>query len=204
MGRGLNLTRRGVLVASGGQRIDWPRTLASKGVGRLTVRHLRFRRQAAGTCVLHCVLLDMSTSMLKGQKMAQAKGYLLSLSEQLYRQRDDIAVLGFSGEGARWIQQPGKAMVFNAPWIALLGAGGGTPIEAAMEQLNHLLRSQARQDRVVHTWLLTDGRFVKIPNKPAWLHHGVVVDFEMESVALGRCQALAQEWGIDWVKGVAG
>lgn len=200
LGRGLNLTRRGALLTSGGQRIDWLRTLASKGSDRLAARHLRFRRQAAGTRVLHCVLLDMSKSMLKGQKMAQAKGYLLSLSEQAYRQRDDIAVLGFSGEGARWIQPPGKAMVCNTPWIEPLGAGGGTPIGDALEYLSDLLRSQTRQQKVVHTWLLTDGRFVDLPTKPTMLEHCVVVDFEMESVALGRCQALAQEWGVDWEK----
>lgn len=136
--------------------------------------------------------------------MAQAKGYLLSLSEQVYRQRDEIAVLGFSGKGARWIQQPGKAMGVNAPWIELLGAGGGTPVCAALEHLNDLLLRQAHKDKVVQAWLLTDGRFVDLPTKPMLLQHCVVVDFETESVGLGRCQALAKEWGADWVKGMAG
>lgn len=181
--------------------MHWPRTLVQKGRGPLTLAHVRFRPQPAGTRVLHCVLLDMSTSMLKASKLAQAKGYLLALSEHAYRQRDEIAVIGFSGQGAHWVQQPAKANALGAQWIAPLGAGGGTPLHAAMGLLEPLLNQQARQGSVVCTWLLTDGRFVQVPSRPAHLQQCVVVDFDSQYVAVGKCQQLAQHWGADWQSG---
>ena len=78
-----------------------------------------------GSNTLHCVLLDMSASMLRGEKLALAKGCLLALTESFYRRREHLAVIGFSGNEARLLQAPGKVATFNAGWIAPLRGGGG-------------------------------------------------------------------------------
>ena len=81
--------------------------------------------------------------MLKGQKLARAKGYVLALGEAVYRRRETWAVLGFSGMGLQWLQRPGKSGVHNRAWISALGGGGGTPLQAALQAAAETLSNRA-------------------------------------------------------------
>ena len=195
-GRGLNTAGKGRAQAVEGQRVDWVKTLSRKGPQTLQIEHLQYRQQPAGSSVLQLVLLDMSASMLKANKLAKAKGYLLALTEQAYRNREYMGVIGFGGEGAQWLQRPAKAQAFNGDWVDPLGGGGGTPLEAA---LNLLAPWLAKRNQKVCVWLLTDGRFEQVPEKPVGLDDCVVVDFESDSLALQRSKVLAQKWGAQWV-----
>ena len=183
-------------------RIDWPASLRQKRQAPWQLAHLRYRPQAAGQMVLHLVLLDQSASMLKGEKLARAKGYVLALGEAVYRRREIWGVLGFSGMGLQWLQRPGKSGVHNRAWISALGGGGGTPLQAALhaatDMQKRIHKQQLGQSTVCCLWLISDGRFLEQPPRPAAMQGVVVVDAESERVALGRCQQLAQAWQADY------
>lgn len=173
------------------QRMDWVRTLASKGAQALAAEHFRYRRHAAGSAVVHLVLIDMSASMLRTGKLARAKGCLLALMQQAYRDREHIGVISFGGQGADWLARPGKAQAFNENWIAPLGGSGGTPLEAGLQLL---VPAMQKTDRLPHVWLLTDGRFAQLPEKPPGMARCTIVDLELDELRLQRCQALAEHW----------
>lgn len=147
--------------------------------------------------MLNLVLIDMSASMLKASKLARAKGYLLALSREAYQDRERIGVIGFGGQGAQWLQHPSKAQAFNNAWVDPLGGGGGTPLEAALSLLAPWL---AQRDQKIRVLLLSDGRFAHSPEKPHGLIDCVIVDFESDGLALQRCKALAQKWGVQCVR----
>lgn len=177
------------------------KTLARKGRRPLKREHLHYRPQPVGSQTLHCVLLDMSSSMLRGEKLALAKGCLLALSESFYRRREHLAVIGFSGAQARLLKAPGKALAFNAGWIQPLRGGGATPVESAMQlaqQLLHRARA-ASSGQTLSLWLLTDGRFSALPARPLLADSCHIVDFETEAVALQRCRRLALDWDAQWI-----
>ncbi len=175
--------------------MDWLRTLVAKGAAPLALAHLRQRRHAAGAMALHCVLIDQSASMLRGHQLAWAKGCLLALTEQVYQRRERLAVIGFGGTDARLLQAPGKVAAFNAAWIAPLGGGGATPIEAALRMLSDVMaRDAKRTPAPVTLWLLTDGRFDPLPERPPHIDACHIVDFEGDGLRLRRCAQLAKAW----------
>lgn len=173
-----------------------------KGARPLQAQDLRYRPQPVGSNTLHCVLLDMSASMLRGEKLALAKGCLLALSEQFYRRREHLAVIGFSGDAARLLQAPGKAAAFNAEWIRPLGGGGATPVDSALQLADSLLQRarRASSGQLLSLWLLTDGRFAALPARPRLADCCQVVDFENEAVVLQRCARLALAWDAQWIR----
>ena len=73
LGRASNTSGAGRAQTPARQRLDWHQTLAAKGAQPLALAHLRYRQQASGAKLVHCVLLDQSASMLRGQKLALAK-----------------------------------------------------------------------------------------------------------------------------------
>lgn len=162
--------------------------------------HLRYRKQPAGAQLMHCVLLDTSASMLRGQQLARAKGYLQAIAEQAYRQRDQLCVLGFSGDSAYVIQAGAKAQAFNDGWIRPIAGGGGSPLASAISLLERLLQ-HARRQGPVHAcvWLLTDGRFAQVPERPNGAGQITVVGFDRGGLPLQLSQRLAARWHADWV-----
>lgn len=187
--------------AQPGTRIHWARTLAGKGADALTTAHLRFHPRRDGGAMLYCLVLDCSASMLRGQTLAKAKGLLLRWVQQLYRQRAELAVIGFSGAGARLLQPPHKAVAFNERWIGAIGGGGGTPAAAGIALASRLARDTRRRapHRPIGVWLLTDGRFDETPPPPADADLRVIIDFEHADVPLGRARRLAEAWQADYL-----
>lgn len=162
--------------------------------------HLRYRKQPAGAQLMHCVLLDTSASMLRSQQLARAKGYLQALADQAYRQRDRLCVLGFSGDSAYVIQAGAKAQAWNEGWIRPIGGGGGSPLASAIALLERLLQ-RARRQGPVHAcvWLLTDGRFAQLPERPRCAEQITVVGFDRVGLPLQLSQRLAARWQADWM-----
>lgn len=189
------------MSGAAGARLDWVRTLLRKGRRPLQRADLRYRPQPVGSQALHCVLLDMSASMLRGEKLALAKGCLLALTESFYCRREHLAVIGFCGDQAQLLQAPGKAAAFNAGWIQPLRGGGATPVESALALAQQLLRRAraASSGQLLSLWLLTDGRFPALPARPLLADSCHIVDFETEAIALRRCQRLAQDWQAQWI-----
>jgi magnesium chelatase subunit ChlD-like protein len=176
--------------------VDWVKTLARKGSGAIAAEHFQYRRQPAGAAVLHLVLLDMSSSMLRAGKLAKAKGFLMALMRQAYRDREYVGVIGFGGLEAKWVQRPSKARAFNESWVAPLGGGGGTPLDAALKLLMPVLGKPGWMARV---WVLTDGRFAHIPESPKGMDECVIVDVESDALMLRRCKVLADQWQAQWI-----
>ena len=168
----------------------------------LQSEHLRYRRPPVGSATLHCVLLDMSASMLQGRKLALAKGCLLALTELFYRRRERLAVIGFAGPQAQLLRAPCKVAAFNAEWIAPLQGGGATPVQSAVALVEALLRQQkaVKPGLLASVWLLTDGRFDPLPARPQGADSCHIVDFEQEAVALQRCARLARDWGAECIE----
>ncbi len=137
--------------------------------------------------------------MLRGRRLATAKGVLLAWTAMLYRRRESLAVIAFSGDAARVLQAPRKAAVFNQGWIAPIAGGGGTPAASAMALAEALLARHRRSVPGEHVavWLLSDARFASLPPRPRHADQYTVIDFDEGPFALGRARRLARAWKAD-------
>ncbi|WP_462384217.1 vWA domain-containing protein [Pseudomonas sp. Marseille-QA0892] len=134
--------------------------------------------------------------MLKGRNLSLAKGLLVHWSARIYRERGQMVVIGFSGNGAQVLQSPTRAGPRNEQWIRPIAGGGGTPVTAGL-QLAEELVARARKGRrpfAVALWLLSDGRFEPLPPRPTFADTVGLVDFESTRVRLGRMPRLADAW----------
>lgn len=167
----------------------------------LAAEHLQFQRRGGAQGALYCLVMDGSASMLRGRQLARAKGLLLAWTRQLYRQRAEIAVIVFAGGGARIVRAPGKVGPFSERWIAPIGGGGGSPVEAGLALAGRVLARGRRQQpgRTCGLWLLSDFRFAGEPQRPASADFCALVDFEQAAVPLGRAQRLAERWQADYL-----
>ncbi|WP_240702238.1 vWA domain-containing protein [Trinickia terrae] len=180
-----------------GTRIAWPLTLAAKRDGGLRAEHLRFVREAARESVLHCFVLDCSGSMLRGERLALAKGLLLELFEQAARTRAEVALVCFGGARADVRFGPLVPRWWNERWLEPVGGGGGTPLAPGVRRAAQLLERARRRKPAQARWLwvLTDGRSHDWPARPEAADQIIVADFESGALRLERCARLADEWG---------
>lgn len=139
--------------------------------------------------------------MLRGKRLASAKGLLLAWTAMLYRRRESLAVIGFSGKAARVLQVPQKAVVFNEGWIAPITGGGGTPAASAVMLAEVLLARRRRCSPGEHlaVWLLSDARFASVPPRPRHADQYAIIDFDEGPLALGRARQLARAWQAEHV-----
>ncbi|MGH8374305.1 MAG: magnesium chelatase, partial [Pseudomonas sp.] len=85
-------------------------------------------------------------------------------------------------------------------WLDGLGAGGGTPLLAALGEAGHWLtarqkRFPAEQQRLL---LVTDGRLKDWSMLPAIECPGMVIDIERGPIRLGRSKVLAAQLQSDY------
>nr|WP_255503090.1 VWA domain-containing protein [Cupriavidus sp. UME77] len=170
--------------------------MAAKGSQPFAPSHLRWRAQQAHAGVLHCFVLDGSASMLHGRQLALAKGVLLRLLQRAYQARAEVALVCFAAGRAEVRLQPARARPWSEAWIRPIAGGGGTPLSLGMERAGQLLAHAARRRPAQQRWLwlLSDGRSTEQPPRPDWADAVMVVDFERQAVALGRCRQLALGW----------
>ncbi|WP_230976247.1 vWA domain-containing protein [Pseudothauera nasutitermitis] len=136
--------------------------------------------------------------MLRGRRLALAKGLLQAWAARCYRRRETLMVIGFAGEQARLLHAPGKAAAFNERWIAPIAGGGATPAASAIALADRVLAQRRRSaDERVELWLLSDARFATLPPRPQRADHCTVIDFDDGPRALGRAARLAAAWGAD-------
>lgn len=173
--------------------INWPGTLLN---GRPRHRedvlfHLRTRSPQE----LWLVIVDASASTRRHQALSDAKGLLAQLFDDAYRQRARLALLTASGAVPNWQVQGLKASSGLRTWLDGLGAGGGTPLLAALGEAGRWLvarqkRFPAEQQRVL---LLTDGRLKAWSMLPTLACPGVLIDIERGPIRLGRAKLLAAQ-----------
>nr|WP_248919854.1 VWA domain-containing protein [Pseudomonas entomophila] len=179
-------------MADGG-RIAWLPTLL-KGRPRQRQDLCWQQRQADGPA-LWLVVVDASASTRRHQALAQAKGLLAELFDQAYRQRARLALLTASGNRPHWQRHGLKASAALQPWLQGLGAGGGTPLFAALEEARHWLLARRKRlpQEVQRCLILTDGRLRQWATPQPLPCATLLVDMELAAVRVGRARQLAEQ-----------
>lgn len=173
--------------------VNWPGTLLN---GRPRQRsELLFHLRTRSPHELWLVIVDASASTRRHQALSDAKGLLAQLFDDAYRQRARLALLTVSGVSPKWQVQGLKASSSLRHWLDGLGAGGGTPLLAALGeagrwQAARQKRFAAEQHRLL---VVTDGRLKDWPALPALDCPGLVIDIERGPIRLGRSKVLAEQ-----------
>ncbi|SUD69584.1 magnesium chelatase [Pseudomonas putida] len=182
---------RGRVRAAGKGRVAWLSTLLK---GRPRVRQdLCWQQRQGSAAQLWLVIVDASASTRRHKALAQSKGLLAELFDQAYRQRARLALLTASGGAPQWQRHGLKASASLQPWLNALGAGGGTPLIAALEQGRRWLqaRQKAHPQEQQRCLVFTDGRLQRSNDLQPMPCATLLVDMEMAPVRLGRAQQLA-------------
>jgi len=170
-----------------------------------------------GRGALLCLIVDTSGSMAAQRRLARVKGALEASLRRAYARRDLVAVVGFGGDGARTLVEPGTPLERAAAAARALPAGGRTPLVAGLAHAAGLLESCPRgklAGRARIAVLLTDGRSVEadrarpmaraaLARVVAAAERTVVVDLEEGRVRLGLAAELAASAGADLTRLVA-
>lgn len=178
--------------------INWPGTLLG---GRPQTREdLLFHLRSRAAHELWLVIVDASASTRRHRALSDAKGLLAQVFDDAYRQRSRMALLTASGQAPKWQVQGLKAAKGLAGWLEQLGAGGGTPLLAALTEAGDWLtvrrkRYPAEQQRLL---VITDGRLKDINGLPLLECPGLLVDIERGPIRLGRSQLLAMRLQLEY------
>lgn len=176
----------------------WVTTLLG---GRPRVREdLRWLQASAAPAQLWLVIVDASASTRRHQALSKAKGLLAGCFDQAYRERARLALLMASGNQPRWQRHGLKASAALQPWLAELGAGGGTPLLAALKEARSwlLARQKRYPNEQQRCLILTDGRLKAWQPLAPLPCVSVLVDIESAPIRLGRARQLAQELHADY------
>lgn len=189
---------RGRAQVGRGAQIAWARTLGQGRPTRLADLHWQQRQGRPGQ--LWLIVVDASASTRRHGALGHAKGLLAGLFDEAYRQRARLALLTASGSTPQWQRQGLKASAALAPWLAALGAGGGTPLLAALAEARQWLqrRQRAWPEEVQRCLVLTDGRVKAWDRETPMPCQTCVIDMELGPLRLGRALLLAQRLGADY------
>ncbi len=174
-------------------KVDWLATLL-KGRPRKAV-DLRWRQRQAQAPELWLVIVDASASTRRHQALSQAKGLLAAFFDQAYRQRARLTLLTASGRAPRWQRHGLKASAALQPWLQALGAGGGTPLLAALAEARHWLQTRRKRypQETQRCLVLTDGRLQPWPALAPLPCASLLVDMERAPVRVGKARQLAEQ-----------
>jgi len=167
-----------------------------------------------GRGALLCLIVDTSGSMAAQRRLARVKGALEAAVRRAYARRDLVAVVAFSGDGARTLVAPGAPLEHAATAARDLPAGGRTPLAAGIAHAAALLEDVdcgKLPGRARIAVLLTDGRAADpqgaaraaLARVVAAADRTVVVDLEGGGVRLGLAAKLAAAAGADLTRLVA-
>lgn len=178
--------------------INWPGTLLG---GRPQTREdLLYHLRSRSAHELWLVIVDASASTRRHRALTDAKGLLAQLFDDAYRQRARMALLTASGHSPKWQVQGLKAAKGLADWLDQLGAGGGTPLLAALTEAGAWLTLRRKRYPAERQQLLviTDGRLKDIAGLPLLECPGLLVDIERGPIRIGRAQELAVGLQLDY------
>ena len=134
--------------------------------------------------------------MLRGDRLAEAKGLLMALMRAAAAARERVALLCFAGQRTALRVPPTRAGAWREDWITPISGGGGTAVEPALRRATLLLARHRRQrpDDWRTLWLLTDGRTPENPSRPGFAQRIVIIDFDRGRDALHRTARWARRW----------
>ncbi|GAB7090215.1 VWA domain-containing protein [Halorubrum luteum] len=130
------------------------RAAAADGRTHVAADDLRksVRRSRAGTLIVFVV--DASASMRPA--MADAKGTVMSLLQDAYERRDEVAFVAVAGEQAEIVLPPTDSVTLAARHLKELPTGDRTPLPSGLAEATRLVtRADADASLVV---VVTDGR----------------------------------------------
>jgi magnesium chelatase subunit D len=130
------------------------RAAAGRGGGAVRSRDLRRSVRAAEASTLVVFAVDASASMRPA--MRAAKGTVLALLEDSYRQRDRVGFVAFAGDGAEVILPPTDSVQRAARHLKDLPTGDRTPLPAGLRTAGDVVERADPAASVVV--LVTDGR----------------------------------------------
>nr|WP_244156943.1 VWA domain-containing protein [Pseudomonas coleopterorum] len=183
--------RQGAARAAAAGTVDWPATLLQ---GRPRQRDdLRWQQRRSAAQQLWLVVVDASASTRRHGALAEAKGVLAQVFDDAYWQRARLALLTASGSGPIWQCHGLKASAALQPWLAELGAGGGTPLLAALDQARDWLKQRGRRypEEAQRCLVFTDGRLKSLDGMAPLACPALLVDMERGPIRLGRARTLA-------------
>ena len=187
----MNTGRQGKARSAQRGAINWPGTLLG---GRPQCRaDLLFHLRSRSAPELWLVIVDASASTRRHRALTDAKGLLAQLFDDAYRQRARMALLTASGQSPKWQVQGLKAAKGLSDWLEQLGAGGGTPLLAALTEAGHWLAARRKRYSAEQQKLLvvTDGRLKAMGALPRLECPGMLIDIERGPIRLGRAEELA-------------
>jgi magnesium chelatase subunit D len=130
------------------------RAATVRGSDAVESRDLRASVRAGESGTLVVFAVDASASMRPA--MRAAKGTVLELLKDAYRERDEVAVVAFAGEEAEVLLPPTDSVTLAARHLKDLPTGDRTPLPAGLATAGEVLdRADPAASIVV---LVTDGR----------------------------------------------
>jgi magnesium chelatase subunit ChlD-like protein len=161
---------------------------------------LRWQVRRGAAHELWLVIVDASASTRRHNALSEAKGVLAQVFDNAYRQRARLALLTASGQRPGWQAHGLKAGAALQPWLDGLGAGGGTPLLAALDEARAWLvrRQRQRPAERQRCLVLTDGRIKHLSPVTPLGCPTLLIDMEKGAIRLGRAVGLAGALGADY------
>ncbi len=138
------------------------RAAATRGGQRVDEQDLRTSVRAGKASTTIVFVVDASTSMRPA--MRAAKGVVLELLEDAYKQRDEVAFVAFAGDEAEVLLPPTRSVTLAARHLKEVPTGGRTPLPAGLRTAATLLERADTEAGVVV--LVTDGRATVTEGSP--------------------------------------
>ncbi|MDO4910933.1 MAG: VWA domain-containing protein [Corynebacterium sp.] len=160
---------------------------------------LQGQKRVYGQKNLIIFLVDASGSMAARDRLATVTGAVVSLLDEAYKKRDQVAVISVRGAAPEIVLEPTGSVDRAVGALRQARTGGKTPLVAGMREAAAMARRAELKDPAVNpiVVIVTDGRATdgKTADAAAYLNrvHSVVVDSEKAGrVRLGLAGELAR------------
>ena len=197
--KGVSLGHQRANTKRQGNAIDWFATVINSP-HQWAPKTLRYQPAKLGRAMLHYILLDTSASTVGQAFLKRGKEAILTIAQQAYLRREQIAILGFGNNQVVSLLPKTRAPKELLTQLNTIHAGGGTPlteaIKKASEQLVQWQRNQPELQS--HVYLVTDGRVSLDGTSTRFPSSCSVLDTEVIPVKRGRAEQLALSLGAQY------
>ncbi|MBQ3291110.1 MAG: VWA domain-containing protein [Mogibacterium sp.] len=119
--------------------------------------NLRYSKVSGRGRMNYLFIIDTSGSMVKDDRFAKVKGFIISLLESSYSRRVRVAVISYGGGRAKLEVPFTTSAELVAERISNLKGGGSTPLIPALEAAGKLIDRMRDEDLSIY--ILSDGRY---------------------------------------------